>query len=878
MSKTLAERMNHAALLAWLVVAVSLFAVAPAALADEVEGATGASDSVAAEAVDVADGVVEGAAAADAADAVGAAGAADAADAQAEADSAASDAAEGAGEGVAVPDDGAAVDVVEPSVGDEGVAASNGTGDETAVDDTVVSDQLSGDAPAMQDAEAPKAADAATAVSAAGAADATPATAVAAATTSPATVKTASISSMAVIKTQATGASSATTAPAAGWYTIKTKLNSAFVLQVNGNNSRAGTSIVLQKSGKATGQAFKLAKTGSYYRILAGTGFKSRIIMNADGTVALGQSTGNDSKYRLEVNADGSVRFVNVATGLVLSIDGTASAGARLCGKALATGSTSQAFSLAARSGIVVDGVYAIRTGLSGKRAISLKGASLKAGAALTIQKYASKLYQKWQVKSVAGQPNYYTIESLATGYRITGTKGKPVRVKASTGTSKQWWTPVGAHGQVFWKNVATGQMLSLSNASSAEGTVVKCLASSTKASARWTGKSVKVLGSGFYDIQNAVNRSIAVEVADGSSADGANVRLAKDAGDANQKWYYDAAKKTFANVSSGKMLTVVNGSTVSGANIAQQTPANTAQQKWEVSYAGKGNFIIASKLGYSLVLSAKGCKAGKNVCDITYKGAGRQKWHLVETTGEDATTIALQFTLDQMARMQKSGNEYYSTTTLKYLRSVLNPNNGSKYKFVDLRKNTGVSGALLDKFIATNGSTGKMAGLGDAFAKACKKHNLNEVYLVAHAILESGWGKSELASGYKYGGGYIDGTYYKKGTYYNFFGIGAYDNSPLSGGRKKAIIEGWNSPSKAVTGAAKWIAENYVYRSSYAQPTLYAMKWDYAYTKATGTRGWHQYATSTTWADSIGRLMEQCYSAVGFKPTLSYIKPSYKQ
>ena len=48
---------------------------------------------------------------------------------------------------------------------------------------------------------------------------------------------------------------------------------------------------------------------------------------------------------------------------------------------------------------------------------------------------------------------------------------------------------------------------------------------------------------------------------------------------------------------------------------------------------------------------------------------------------------------------------------------------------------------------------------------KACKKNNINEIYLIAHAFLESGYGTSNFASG-RYGA-------------YNYFGIGAFDNDP---------------------------------------------------------------------------------------------------
>ena len=663
-----------------------------------------------------------------------------------------------------------------------------------------------------------------------------------------------------------------------GWYSIKTALNTGFCIQVKGNNSRAGTKLVIAGNSTATGQAFKIVKAGAYYRLMAGTGFNSRILMSSNGKVALGQSKGKDSLFKIVQNADGSLVFIGRASGRVLAVKGgRAQSGAYLFGARLVQGRTAQAFGIASRKGILKNGVYSIRTGLKGKRAVGSKGASLAAGAKTTLAKYQAALYQKWQIKAVAGRVNTYTIENLATGYRVTAISGKAAKLKHANTATTQMWKPVGAHGQVFFKNVKTGKMLSLYDAKSSAGTTIMCYDASTKASARWTVKKAAILNTGFYTFGSAANRALALEVKDGSDAQGANARIATTNGNDNQIWLYNSKDKTLSSVSSGKNLGVAGSSTLNGANVAQFNAQDSNAQKWTVKYMGGGNFKVTSKLGSSLVLNAVGTVSGSNVTSATYNGAATQHWHVVQLPADKTSEAAINLTLDEMARLQKNGNPTYSSTTIAYLKSVLNPANGSKYKYIDLRKGTGLTGAQLDKFINTNGAHGKMAGLGAAFASACKKYSLNEAYLVAHAILESGWGSSELASGYYYAGGFIDGVYYKKGTYYNFFGIGAYDSSPLSGGRKAAIINGWNSPSKAVTGAAKWISTNYTYRENYAQPTLYAMKWDYVYTNKTGERGWHQYATSLTWADSIGRLIEQCYAAAGVNPSLTYIKPKYR-
>ena len=189
----------------------------------------------------------------------------------------------------------------------------------------------------------------------------------------------------------------------------------------------------------------------------------------------------------------------------------------------------------------------------------------------------------------------------------------------------------------------------------------------------------------------------------------------------------------------------------------------------------------------------------------------------------------------------------------------------------------SGLSADQLNSFIATNGAGGALSGKGQAFIDAANTYGVNDVYLLSHAILESAWGKSELAKGFVYDGATeVDGKLYPAGTYYNFFGIGAVDSGPLSGGRAMAVKMGWNSPEKAITGAAQWIKSNYL---SKGQNTLYFMKWDLANAISSGTV-WHQYATSVTWATGIARVMGDCFAYAGVNPYpsgMKFILPQYR-
>ncbi|MBU5914991.1 glucosaminidase domain-containing protein, partial [Vibrio cholerae O1] len=61
-------------------------------------------------------------------------------------------------------------------------------------------------------------------------------------------------------------------------------------------------------------------------------------------------------------------------------------------------------------------------------------------------------------------------------------------------------------------------------------------------------------------------------------------------------------------------------------------------------------------------------------------------------------------------------------------------------YQMLNLGKYQGVSVSSLNNILKGKGTLNNQ---GKAFAEACKKHNINEIYLIAHAFLESGYGTS---------------------------------------------------------------------------------------------------------------------------------------
>lgn len=96
------------------------------------------------------------------------------------------------------------------------------------------------------------------------------------------------------------------------------------------------------------------------------------------------------------------------------------------------------------------------------------------------------------------------------------------------------------------------------------------------------------------------------------------------------------------------------------------------------------------------------------------------------------------------------------------------------KYQFLELDKYQGIDENRIKRMLIDNPT---LLEHSDDFIKAAQDKHVNEVYLISHALLETGSAKSELASGVE-----IDGK-----KYYNFFGVGALDEDPIKTGSEYA-------------------------------------------------------------------------------------------
>src|SRR5690606_23424240 len=124
-----------------------------------------------------------------------------------------------------------------------------------------------------------------------------------------------------------------------------------------------------------------------------------------------------------------------------------------------------------------------------------------------------------------------------------------------------------------------------------------------------------------------------------------------------------------------------------------------------------------------------------------------------------------------------------------------------------------GLSAKEVNEKILNN--KGNLTGMAQAFIDAGRQYNINEAYLIAHALHETGNGKSALASGIpvdkngkvtRDSNGKIVENSQTAHIVYNMYGYGANDSCPIDCGAKYAFDRGWFTLSESIIGGASSI------------------------------------------------------------------------
>lgn len=455
------------------------------------------------------------------------------------------------------------------------------------------------------------------------------------------------------------------------YYEVLPKSNSSLTLDVQSASTSNGASIQLYVNNGTLAQLFTfefVSSDGSngYYRIVNARSGKVLDVAggNLVPTTAIqqwGKESNNDNQlFAIQSNSDGSYTFINKATGLAVDVQNGSVASGKKVWAYTRNSSSSQRFTLREKSNLLQEGLFIISSALNSNKVLDIANGSASAGANVQLYESNGTIAQKWQVIRVGN--NLYSFQSLVSGLYLTADSNGNVAQRAKTGNGSQYWVPSISGGHFVLKNQANGKVLTVNSGNTANGTRILTAGTNQTRSQGFDFSSTEPLANATYHILSVSNKSLTIDVANGSSGNGANVQAYQKNGTGAQKWDFSRnsdGSYTILNSQSKKALDVANGKAASGANVQQYVSNGTAAQRWQVVYNSDGSFRIASKLNSNLVLTIDGALSnGANISIRQYTGSANQKFTFEKTTYVPPIPANLQAMMNRAAGYS-SGTRY---------------------------------------------------------------------------------------------------------------------------------------------------------------------------------------------------------------------------
>ncbi|WP_062108548.1 SH3 domain-containing protein [Bacillus niameyensis] len=231
------------------------------------------------------------------------------------------------------------------------------------------------------------------------------------------------------------------------------------------------------------------------------------------------------------------------------------------------------------------------------------------------------------------------------------------------------------------------------------------------------------------------------------------------------------------------------------------------------------------------------------------------------------------------------NGWQLASRNQIEYYTNPVNFPFGSpeSFQFLVLSHPAGIDVDEVNQKILAN--AGVLTNKAKIFVEGANKYKINEIYLIAHALLETGRGSTELATGIsKWTKRNAKGEIVKDSNgkpiimdispkkVYNMYGIGAFNSCPNECGAQKAYDSGWFSVDEAIREGAGFVANGYINQT---QDTLYKMRWNPAQLNGSYQAS-HQYATDVGWASKQTATIYQMYEKLSGNYVLVFDVPQF--
>ena len=738
-----------------------------------------------------------------------------------------------------------------------------------------------------------------------------------------------------------------------GKYIIRSAINSNYVLDVENASTANGANIQLYQYNGTAAQQFNIQYLGDgLYKILASHSNKSMDVKDASKNIGANvqqceQNKEDAQKWIIQKNNDGTYSIISRCNGLYVDVYNAVAANGTNIQMCNSNGLNAQKFKLekvAENPGTpsipegtqsVEDGKYIIRSAINSNYVLDVANASTANGANIQLYQYNGTAAQQFNIQYL-GDGLYKILASHSNKSMDVKDASKNIganvqQCEQNKEDAQKWIIQKNNDGTYSIISKCNGLYVDVYNAVAANGTNIQMCDGNGLNAQKFKLEKVKdnnpeepvgkkTIEDGQYAIKSALNSNYALDVANKSTANGANVQLYKYNGSKNQQFnvsYLGNGYYKIIAVHSNKSIDVKDASQVKGANVQQYQSNNSKEQQWVITDNKDGTYSIISRCNglYVDVYNASVAN-GTNIqmCDGNGLNAQKFKFEKVETAINIDTTkypgykerieklmkehpswnfqllytglkfsdaVSGEFSVRKRNLVPTSysgewiaGTELYDTgwyaASEKAIAYYMDPRNfideTNIFQFQDV--NEYISDICTLDSIKTNVNGSFLEDYATDINTACKNTNVNPYYIIARLFQENGRNPSNGTA--KMNGG--DGKYY-----YNPFNIGATGDSTsevYNNALATAKSKGWDTMVKALEGGIYFCKDNWL--ENY-QNTLYQNRFDIDTRNGTSLYT-HQYMQNLMGAYSEANTLRGIYSSIGaLESSFTFIIPVYE-
>lgn len=444
-----------------------------------------------------------------------------------------------------------------------------------------------------------------------------------------------------------------------GEYYINALDKDSSSLDITGASTVNGARTQLYHYNKSVAQRFTFTRQpdGSYVITNVGSGKALDVAAGIAGNNAVVQqytSNGTAAQRWFIRNSGGGYYLQSALGNWVLDLHGGLTADGSVIGLYEANASNAQRFVLASVSAAIpMNSAVKITSVANPNLVMDVTGGLVDNGTPIELYPWNKSDAQLYRFTEVGN--GVYQITSVISNKAIEiagGSKldGGRIQQYSVNGTVAQHWSVLdNGGGRYSLVNGGSGKSIDIPSGLASQSAKLQSYASNGSVAQQWAFSAQPTvreqlnalaashrndLRDGVYSLGASTKSYMKLDVAGGSSADMAAVRLWASNGTGAQRWrvsHDGNGYVTLTNAKSGKVLDVAGASTANGARVQQYSSNGSWAQKWIAVKNQDGSLTFYSAIIQNRVLDVAGGSTanGANIQLYSSNGSGAQKWEM---------------------------------------------------------------------------------------------------------------------------------------------------------------------------------------------------------------------------------------------------------